>query len=167
MEAPKVPAASQLPQRPRGRGGGGAVWVQLLGPLDVSLGGKPVDLTTGRLKTLLAVLAISAGATVSIERVAAAMWGEALPVNARRSVQTYVTRLRGLLGRELIATRAGGYALHADPEEVDALRFLRLLDAAFRHPDSGAQRALLADALSLWRGKPFEDVPSAWLAESE
>ena len=150
-----------------GGGAGGVVAVGLLGPLRVSLDRVPLELTTGRLRTLLAVLAMSAGETVSVDRVAGAMWGEVFPVSPQRSVQTYVTRLRGVLGPGLIGTRPAGYVLRVDPDQVDALRFLRLLDAAFEQPDRAAQRRLLGDALSLWRGDPFEDVPSAWLEESE
>jgi DNA-binding SARP family transcriptional activator len=141
--------------------------VGLLGPLEVSAGGRPLELTTGRLRTLLAVLAMSAGEAVSVDRLAAVMWGDELPADARRAVQTYVTRLRGLLGGGLIVTSPDGYLLRATPEQVDALRFLRLLDAAAAAPDASAERELLAEALRLWRGTPFDGMRSDWLEGSE
>ncbi len=140
--------------------------VGLLGPLEVSIGGRPVEVGAGRLRTLLAVLAVSAGRTVSISRLAAALWDGNLPDNTRRSVQTYLARLRGTLGAARIGTTADGYVLHADPEDVDVLRFPRLLDAALAEADAGIQRERLTVALALWRGRPFEDVQSAWLEES-
>jgi DNA-binding SARP family transcriptional activator/Tfp pilus assembly protein PilF len=138
----------------------------MLGPLQISIGGSPVELTTGRLRALLAVLAVSAGQPVSVDRLAAALWDEGLPGNARRSLQTYLARLRGRLGAAWIGTSADGYVLHADPERVDVLRFPRLVDAALDEASAGAQRQQLAGALALWRGRPFEDVPSAWLQDS-
>jgi DNA-binding SARP family transcriptional activator/Tfp pilus assembly protein PilF len=144
----------------------GELTVRLLGPLAVSIGGRPVELTAGRLRSLLAVLAVSAGQTVAVDRLAAALWHEELPGNSRRSVQTYMARMRSTLGAARIVTRADGYALRADPEDVDVVQFPRLLDAALDEADATVQRERLAGALALWRGRPFEDVPSAWLQES-
>jgi DNA-binding SARP family transcriptional activator len=133
--------------------------VRLLGPLEVILHGHPVRVT-GRLRTLLLVLAMSAGKTVSVFQLAEALWGERLPANPRASVQTYITRLREILGAELIITAAPGYALSA---EVDALRFLELLDGA----DASEERRRLGEALTLWRGVPFEGTGSDWLEAVE
>jgi DNA-binding SARP family transcriptional activator len=143
------------------------LWVGLLGPLEVSVDGRPVVVSAPRLRTLLAVLAVSAGRSVSMDRVALAAWGEELPGDARRTVQTYVTRLRGLLGGRFIATSPDGYVLGVEPDQVDALRFLELLDAAAKAQDVVGERGLLAQALALWRGVPFEDVRSGWLADAE
>ncbi|HEU4422167.1 MAG TPA: BTAD domain-containing putative transcriptional regulator [Pilimelia sp.] len=141
--------------------------VGLLGPMEVTAGGRQVVLTTGQLRALLAVLALSAGVPVSIERLADALWEEDLPANARRSVQTYVTRLRALLGPTAIRTTPSGYALDVLPDQVDALRFERELHAASRAPDGAAERTLLHRALRLWRGEPFQGLQSRWLQESE
>ena len=70
--------------------------VRLLGPLEVSVDGRWVELTAGRVRSLLAVLALSAGEPVSLERLAEALWNGMLPSNDRKAVQTYVTRLRGV-----------------------------------------------------------------------
>jgi DNA-binding SARP family transcriptional activator len=148
-------------------GDAGALTVGLLGPLAVSVGGRPVAVSAPRLRALLAVLAVSAGRSVSVDRLAVAVWDADLPGFARGAVQTYVTRLRGLLGAGLVRTSPGGYALCAEPDHVDALRFLRLLDDAAATQDAMGERALLVQALVLWRGAPFEGVRSAWLAEVE
>jgi DNA-binding SARP family transcriptional activator/tetratricopeptide (TPR) repeat protein len=143
---------------------GGVLEVRVLGPLDVSVGGRAVELTSPKLRTLVAVLAMEAGSPVSVDRLAAALWDEDLPEHLRRSVQTNLTRLRGVLGPGLIVTGSAGYQLAVDPEHVDALRFVRLLDTAARAPDAVTTRARLAAAFALWRGSPFEDVRSGWLA---
>ncbi|MGH3682708.1 MAG: BTAD domain-containing putative transcriptional regulator, partial [Natronosporangium sp.] len=145
----------------------GEIAIGVLGPLAVSVGGRPVELTTPRLRTLLAVLAMSAGRPVSIERQAAALWDEDPPDNARRNVQTYLARLRGALGVGAIAAGPDGYRLRAEPDRVDALKFVTLLDAAARTSDASAERARLREALALWRGAPFEGMRSSWLERSE
>lgn len=141
--------------------------VAVLGPFAVSVAARPVAVTSDRLRSVLAVLALSAGEAVSIDRLATAVWGESQPDNARRALQVYVTRLRAVLGHAAIRSRSGGYLLDVAPEQVDARRFVQLLDAAGRAPDRAAQRAGLAEALALWRGTPFTDFRSAWLADVE
>jgi DNA-binding SARP family transcriptional activator len=145
----------------------GGPTIGLLGPLEVSVGGRPVALTTGRLRTMLAVLAMSAEKTVSMDRLVAELWDGGQPAHARRAVQTYATRLRRVLGNEVVQTTADGYALRIAPERVDALRFLRLLDAAAGSSDPVTERARLVEAMRLWRSLPFEGVRSAWLEDTQ
>lgn len=143
----------------------GDVAVRVLGQIEVLVKGRTVRLTAGRLRTLLAVLAMSAGRPVSVDHLADAVWGEELPGNARRSLQTYAGRLRTILaGARLDSTRAG-FTLHVDADDVDALRFLRLLDDAARR-SGAAERALLVEALGLWGGEPFAGIDSEWLREN-
>jgi DNA-binding SARP family transcriptional activator/tetratricopeptide (TPR) repeat protein len=143
------------------------VEIGLLGPLDVRVAGRPVAVTAPRLRGLLVGMALSAGAVVTVDRLAAVVWGDETPDDTRRSLRTYVNRLRGLLGADLITTAPAGYQLHVSPEQVDALRFVQLLDSAAGAPDTAAERSALTQALALWRGTPFEGVPSSWLEQSE
>jgi DNA-binding SARP family transcriptional activator len=140
--------------------------IRLLGPPEVTVDGEPVRIT-GRPGVLLLTLAISAGRVVSLDRLVAAVWGEEPPENPRGSLRTVVKRVRGLIGAENVETHPAGYMLCAGPDEVDALRFLQLLDQAASTSDSASERRLLSEALGLWRGVPFEGVASAWLAESQ
>lgn len=142
---------------------GGELSVGVLGPLVVSSGGRALRLTTGRLRTTLAVLALSAGRTVSVDRLAEAVWADSPPVAPQRSLQTYVARLRARLGADRFETRPSGYLLRTDPELVDALRFDALLTEAASAAGTEAERASLAEARGLWRGDPFTDVRSDWL----
>jgi DNA-binding SARP family transcriptional activator len=140
------------------------LYVGVLGPLEVRVGAQTIDVTTGRLRTLLVALAMSAGRAVGVERLAAALWGENRPTDHRRSLRTYVTRLRHVLGGEAIQTVNRGYLLATD--NVDALRFIRLLDAA-ETLDGVPERICLMDALALWRGTPFEGVRAGTLEQDE
>jgi DNA-binding SARP family transcriptional activator/Flp pilus assembly protein TadD len=140
--------------------------VELLGPLRLSVDGGPVELPAGRLRALLAVLAMSAGRTIPTDRLATVVWGPDPRGDPRANVRTNVKRLRRALGTaagRLIASRPGGYLLAAEPDHVDALRFGRLLDEAAAAPDPVAERVRLAAALALWRGTPFDGIRSDWL----
>ncbi|MBB6549446.1 AfsR/SARP family transcriptional regulator [Nonomuraea rubra] len=139
--------------------------VGVLGVMEVAVDGRPVPLTTGKLRTLLVVLAMSASATVSMKRLAEAVWSDAQPRYSRRCLQIYAARLREALGREWIETRQDGLLLRAAPDAVDALRFERTLDRAAAERGSPRERELIQQALELWRGQPFEGVSSRWLEE--
>ncbi|SDD68967.1 DNA-binding transcriptional activator of the SARP family [Glycomyces harbinensis] len=142
--------------------------IGVLGPLEVRLDGEPLGPLSSRLRSVVAALAMSAGTTVSTERLAAIVWDERLPDNARRTLQTYVSRLRTYIGVEdRLVTAPSGVRLEVDAEDVDALRFERLLDRASRAADDDEEQALLAEAIGLWRGTPFADVESRWLEETE
>ena len=140
--------------------------VGVFGHLDVSVEGRAVRLTTGRLRTLLAVLAVTAGRAMSMERLTAAVWADDPPSNPRRSLQTYATRLRAEVGDRVIS-EAGSFALDVVAEDVDALRFEQLLDEAATQATPDMERRLLNEALGLWRGEPFEGIASPWLEEIE
>jgi adenylate cyclase len=78
-------------------------------------------------------------------------------------VRYHVSKLREALGdgnKDLLLTSAGGYALDVTPDEIDAVRFERLVDDArtvlHEQPDRASR--LLRDALSLWRGDALADV---------
>jgi DNA-binding SARP family transcriptional activator/tetratricopeptide (TPR) repeat protein len=144
--------------------------VELLGPLHVSVAGRPVELPAGRLRALLAVLAMSAGRAVPTDRLATAVWGTDASGDARANVRTNVKRLRralGTAGDQLIAARPGGYLLASEPDQVDALCFGCLLDQAAATPDPVAERSRLAAALALWRGTPFDGIRSDWLEQAK
>jgi class 3 adenylate cyclase len=73
-------------------------------------------------------------------------------------------------GSELIVTRKYGYELAIDSELVDAERFERLMgegrdELAVGHAESAA--AALEGALSLWRGRPLDDLAYEPFAQGE
>src|ERR687897_2262508 len=99
------------------------VEVKVLGPLEVTVDGRPVELRRKKQRALLALLALHAGEVVSTDRIVDELWGETPPKAAVGSLQNLVSELRKLLGPELLVTRAPGYALELDRQLVDAHRF--------------------------------------------
>lgn len=145
----------------------GAVWFGLLGPFEFRRDGRTVLVTSGRLRGIIAVLASSAGQTVSLDAIGDYVWGDEPPNNVRRTVQTWVARLRAMLPEAVVASRPGGYALDVQPGQVDVLRFEALLDEAAAVADGQIERKLLGQALGLWRGAPFLGVEADALVAVE
>lgn len=141
--------------------------VRLLGPLEVIVGARTVELTTRRLRTLIVALALSAGRPVTVDQLAKTVWGRDLPADVRRTLSTYMTRLRTALGAESIVFDSTGYVLRASPDDVDALQFDHLLDAAAWAVDPAREAELTDQAVALWREFPFQGMQSAWLEDIE
>jgi DNA-binding SARP family transcriptional activator len=139
--------------------------IRVLGPFEVYLDGRLVEVSSHRQRALLAALAMSAGQVVSIDRLADFVWARDPPKNVRGSLQTLVARLRTVIGSEWFETAVDGYRMLCEPHQVDALRFIHLARAAGAGDDT-ARRARVSAALELWRGRPFEGVGSVLLAQA-
>jgi DNA-binding SARP family transcriptional activator len=132
----------------------------LLGSLEVRRDGAHVALGGLRERSLLAVLLLHANELVTTERLVDELWGDHPPKAGVKTIQVYVSRLRRLLGAEMIVTRAPGYELVTDPARIDVHRFERLAAAGRRAlvaGDAATACARLREALALWRGPPLSD----------
>ena len=148
---------------------------QLLGPVRAWHGSRELDVGSPQRQAVLAALLLSHGRQVSLTALIAALWGERPPRSAASSVRTYVFRLRRSFrdasggGQEPIETAGDGYILWLNSASLDFEVFerqAREARAARRQGDIQHARALLADALSLWRGAPLAGVPGPY-AESQ
>src|SRR3954467_11214334 len=134
--------------------------ISVLGPMEAGAGGRPLSLGGGKPRALLAMLALQAGSPVSTDHLIEGLWGESPPATATKMIQIFVSQVRKALdasgdaGRLL--TRGRGYELRIAPDDVDALRFERLLAAQ-------APR----EALALWRGPPLEELSGEPFAAAE
>jgi predicted ATPase/DNA-binding SARP family transcriptional activator len=120
----------------------------------VQLGGK-------KQRAVLALLLLRPGEVVADDEFLEALWGDGpVGAGAKRTLQVYVSNLRAACGRERVARRGPGYILLAGPDEVDSLRFERLV-AEGRHHLAEARPAeavdALVQALGLWRGPALAD----------
>ncbi|WP_433179073.1 ATP-binding protein [Actinoallomurus sp. CA-150999] len=133
--------------------------IAILGPLDVRDGtGRPVEIGGSRLRALLIRLALDTGRSVPVERLIEDLWETTAPAGAVNALQALVSRLRGTGGRDAVVSTPGGYRLTADPADVDAVAFERLVAAARAEGDPACRVALLREALGLWRGPALADV---------
>ncbi len=152
------------------RAGDSKLELRLLGPLEVSTGGRVVPIGGPKPRTLLAVLALEAGRVVSVDRLVEDLWPAEPPRTAPHTIQVYVSQLRKALGSEAISTRAPGYVLELEPERVDLHRFVRLADegrAALGAGDAVAAEVSLREALGLWRGTALADFTYEPFAQAE
>lgn len=134
--------------------------IGLLGAVEAHLDGRRVTPTSVAQRVVLAALALTAGRAVSAAFLAEALWGDEQPANATGNLQTYVSRLRRVIGTERITHEPAGYRLHLRPEQVDIGRVeLLVADArAVSVSDPARAAALLGDALATWRGEPLSDL---------
>jgi len=142
---------------------------RLLGPLEVHVDGRSLPLSGAQQRALLALLLLHANEPLSSDRLVDELWGENAPRTAGASLRVAVGKLRALLGdehRDRLETVAGGYRLHVEDEELDAARFEALVVEARTRPPREA-RALLDEALALWRGPPLADQPYSAFAQNE
>ncbi len=144
-------------------------------------GDRHLVLPRGHVRALLALLALHAGEVLSTERLIDQLWGPTPPPTAAKALHGLVSILRRRLepdgdrpaGATVVQTRAPGYVLSLDRDQVDAHRFHSMLAAAAGAP-AAAKAALLREALELWRGpalddfayEPFAQAPIAGLEES-
>jgi class 3 adenylate cyclase len=134
-----------------------SVEIRLLGPLEVEVDGRAVEIRRQKQRALLALLALRAGEVVSTNRLVDELWGETPPKAAVGSLQNLVSELRKALGTEVLVTRSPGYVLDLERNAVDAHRFERLTrEAQEALPEQRATR--LREALALWRGPALTDV---------
>ena len=142
-----------------------ALDLQLLGPIEATLDGRPVPLGPTKQRAVLAMLALQVNRTVSVDRLVEGLWGAEPPDSAPKMIQLYVSQLRKALAGDTaeILTRGRGYELRLAAEDVDAERFESLVDAAGGGGANGAAR----EALALWRGDALSDVVGEPFAAAE
>ncbi|GGR95347.1 hypothetical protein GCM10010252_37610 [Streptomyces aureoverticillatus] len=146
-----------------GSGDNGGVRYRVLGVTRASRpDGTTVSVGGARLRALLAALALRPGHTVPAAVLVDRVWDGAPPADAAGALQALVGRLRRVLGADAVASADGGYHLRAAPDDVDAHRFERLAGEGTRalaDGDPAKAADLLDDALALWHGEAFADLP--------
>jgi DNA-binding SARP family transcriptional activator len=138
----------------------------ILGPLEATEDGRGLPLGGQKQRAALALLLLHAGEVVSTDRLIDALWGEQPPRTAMTSLQNFISQLRKLLGPQTLVTRAPGYSLLLEPDQLDADRFRRAVAEA-REAGPEERARLLGDALALWRGPPLQDFTFDGFAQTE
>jgi DNA-binding SARP family transcriptional activator/predicted ATPase len=155
-----------------GRGTVSGVFVSVLGPVRIVLGGEERTIRSERRRHLLAALSASVGEAVSTDRLTEAIWGDDPPSSAPAALQVHVSDLRSLLDPDRparqdgghIVTVPGGYRLDLRPGQLDWTRALGLAEAGRAMRARGRHRdaeAVLAEALRRWSGPAYEDSRDA------
>ncbi|MGW6744976.1 AfsR/SARP family transcriptional regulator [Streptomyces sp. NPDC055025] len=146
---------------------------QLLGPVELSNNGHPLDLGSDKQRCLIAALALDVGRPIPLDTLVDHLWDGDPPLRARENTHTYISRTRQRLRRAgassdapHITRRAHTYTLEADPETIDWHRCRRLYAEARAASDVGEDEktvARLAEAEGLWKGaEALAGLPGAW-----
>lgn len=145
--------------------------IRLLGPVEVEVNGRSLDVGPRQRRAVLAALAVDAGTPVSSDTLADRLWGLTAPEASRSSLYAHVTRLRRALseadddreGPVSLSRNDDGYVLNIDRRRVDQHRFQELVEMSRAAPRSGDERIeLLREAMNLWRGTPLSTLTSDW-----
>ncbi|WP_086838381.1 BTAD domain-containing putative transcriptional regulator [Amycolatopsis kentuckyensis] len=129
--------------------------IGILGPFEVRTDdGVLADVPGARLRGLLVALALEPGQVVPKATLVDWIWGEQPPAEAPNALQRLVSRLRKALPEGSVDGRPTGYRLVVAPDDVDAVRFERLVGQARKDDDPRRLR----EALELWRGSAMQDV---------
>ncbi|BCB91714.1 hypothetical protein Psuf_090270 [Phytohabitans suffuscus] len=147
----------------------------MLGPVQVRTGAGWATVRALQQRQLLAVLLARAGGAVTVERLAAELWGERRPPTAVATIRVYVMHLRRMLGdgpARTLVTRDRGYQMAVGDADLDSLVFDRLCREGQRSLAGGepvAAVASLSRALALWQGAAMGDalVPGTPIVAAE
>jgi serine/threonine protein kinase/DNA-binding SARP family transcriptional activator/ABC-type glycerol-3-phosphate transport system substrate-binding protein len=150
---------------------------RVLGKLEVLQDGRAVDLGSFRQRALLALLLTAPNSMFSTDQIIDGLWGADGGIDKQNALWVYVSGLRKALepnrekrsGGSILLTRAPGYVIEAAPEEIDAVRFERMVaeGRALADVDPPAASLVLGEALALWRGRAFEDFTYESFAQAE
>jgi DNA-binding SARP family transcriptional activator len=136
---------------------------RVLGPVEVMRGGHRVALGGRTTLTLLAALAVSPCRVISVDTLIDYVWNTQLPDHPRAALHNGVSRLRRLLGEDILETLGWGYRLRVDAPGLDLLQFDQHLAAARQAIAAGRDEAALTaldDAIRLWQEPLLGNVDS-------
>jgi DNA-binding SARP family transcriptional activator/tetratricopeptide (TPR) repeat protein/DNA-binding XRE family transcriptional regulator len=157
------PAARGTLESPAGppRGPAGELRIGVLGPLAAWRRDVPVMVGPPMQRAVLGLLALYPGTGLSRSAIIDALWPDDPPKTAASMVQSYISRLRRVLGPGgPVGTAGNGYRLEPADCEVDLRAFGALVGRGREARAAGVPSTACqayADALALWRGDPLAD----------
>lgn len=142
----------------------------LLGPVELVVAGRAVELGPPQRRLVVAALLVDPGRQVPVDTLIGRVWGEHPPAQPRAALHAHVARIRRVLaaaGGAALLRSSGGYLITAVPDQVDVHRCWRCAAEA-RDPERGdVERVdLLREAVAAWRGQPLAGLPGDWAART-
>lgn len=119
--------------------------IRLLGPMELVREGTALPLESVRLRTLLALLLVNREHAVTVDRLIEELRLDGGPA-APKTIQVYISRLRKIVGPDVIQTSGRGYRIDPSACSVDVDRFEELV-----------RSGRFEDGLALWRGTTVGD----------
>ncbi|WP_370947382.1 BTAD domain-containing putative transcriptional regulator [Amycolatopsis sp. cg5] len=141
--------------------------LRLLGPPELVVGDRSLDLGGPRQRVVLSMLALNANRVTPVEQLIDAVWDTSPPSTARGQIQICISALRKLFGDNgqpgAIRTRPPGYLLEIASSDLDSEEFAAQVLSAREHSEAGntsEAAETLRRALALWRGPALAGIPS-------
>ncbi|MEU3396978.1 AfsR/SARP family transcriptional regulator [Streptomyces filamentosus] len=135
----------------------------MLGPVRAWRDGEALATGSPQQRALLAALLLRRGRTATASELIDALWGEEPPSQALAALRTYASRLRKVLGAEVLTSESGGYSLKTSALDLTRAQQLAAEAEKLRAGgDRSAARARLAEALDLWDGEALASVPGPY-----
>lgn len=146
--------------------------VHILDSIQLNGGIRPVSPGTMKQRTVLAILAVRVGQSVSVSALTERVWGAHPPPQAVSNLQVYIARLRRSFneagpgeGGAVIRREADSYRLALAPHQVDLHRarsFATEAEAALALGDDTDAAISFRKALGIWGLRPLADIDSEW-----
>ena len=130
--------------------------VFLLGQFTVQLNDESVEISSRKLRLLLAYLVLNAGQTLPREKVAGVLWPNSGENAARKNLRNYVWRLRKAIGEEYLAADKNTVAFRTEsPYRFD-------VQILAQDADEGSNARLL-EAVAAYRGELLPGHYEDWI----
>ena len=149
----------------------------VLGPLEITCDGVPIQLGSPKQRAVVGILLISSNRVVSTDQLIDAIWGDDAAPERQNALWVHISNLRKALEPENMTrsndgplqTRSPGYVLDVESNQVDSVEFERLLaeGRALTETDPAAASIVFAEALALWRGPAYADFVYEPWAQAE
>ncbi|MBY8852629.1 hypothetical protein K7G98_32130, partial [Saccharothrix sp. MB29] len=143
---------------------------KIIGKTRLHIDGKDHDLGPAKHRGVLTLLLYHFPRSVQVDTIAQVLWPESSADQVRRSLQPIISRLRAILRRSGsgggIPKEGNAYRLTLEPAElIDYHRFRKLAEkgrVAATEGDHRTAKELLREALSLWDGRPLQELEGTW-----
>ena len=143
---------------------------RVLGPVEVTVDGRMLDIRRPQQRAVLALLLLDAGHVVSARRIESALWADTPPASSRTQVQVCVSRIRAVLRDhglgDALTSEAGGYRLVPGDGRLDLAEFVASVRQAGLAAADGWHASAadtLRAGLALWRGPALTGASGAFV----
>lgn len=148
---------------------------RVLGSIEIECMNRVLTPNGAILRTLLAAFLVSSNQVLTVDTLAAELWGTTPPPKMENALHAHISRLRRLLAKlepdrrdSRLTTNGNGYRFALSWPELDASCFLSTLDAVSRCQLTATQQdvADLRRALARWRGPVFGGLAGGPLCQT-
>lgn len=147
--------------------GPGDITIAVLGPVSVA---EAEERLSPKQQLLLGALALH-GRSLPTDLLTELLWQTDPPANPRAALQVHVSKLRRAIqpADASVRRQGDGYTLVTNRSSLDLAEFDRLASEGSRltTDDPAQARALLSEALRLWRGRPLDGLADGTSLEGE